>query len=109
MLGGDGRIVNGTIATEDITIQDDYVFKTGDWTSVDEQGVCRIERLSVQGAATVTSPLHGLLASASVWYDPSNAATLVKDENGNVGEIVNKGAGGTSMNGKLFYDEGYFA
>ena len=94
VLGGDGRIVNGTIATEDITIQEGYVFKTGDWTSVDEQGVCRIASLSVQGAATVTSPLNGLLASASVWYDPSNAATLVKDENGNVVEIVNKGAGG---------------
>ena len=109
VLGGDGRIVNGTIATEDITIQEGYVFKTGDWTSVDEQGVCRIASLSVQGAATVTSPLNWLLASASVWYDPSDAATLVKDVNGNVVEIVNKGAGGTSMNGKLFYDEGYFA
>ena len=109
VLGGDGRIVNGTIATKDITIQDDYVFKTGDWTSVDEQGVCRIERLSVQGAATVTSPLNGLLASASVWYDPSDAATLVKDENDGVVEIVNKGAGGDTMNGKLFYDQGYFA
>ena len=109
VLGGDGRIVNGTIATEDITIQEGYVFKTGDWTSVDEQGVCRIASLSVQGAATVTSPLNGLLASASVWYDPSNAATLVKDENGNVVEIVNKGAGGDTMNGKLFYDQGYFA
>ena len=109
VLGGNGRIVNGTIATEDITIQEGYVFKTGDWTSVDEQGVCRIASLSVQGAATVTSPLNWLLASASVWYDPSDAATLVKDVNGNVVEIVNKGAGGTSMNGKLFYDEGYFA
>ena len=109
VLGGDGRIANGTIATEDITIQESYVFKTGDWTSVDEQGVCRIASLSVQGAATVTSPLNGLLASASVWYDPSNAATLVKDENGNVVEIVNKGAGGDTMNGKLFYDQGYFA
>lgn len=109
VLGGDGRIVNGTIATEDITIQDDYVFKTGDWTSVDEQGVCRIASLSVQGAATVTSPLNGLLASASVWYDPSDAATLVKDANDGVVEIVNKGAGGASMNGKLFYDQGYFA
>ena len=109
VLGGDGRIANGTIATEDITIQEGYVFKTGDWTSVDEQGVCRIASLSVQGAATVTSPLNGLLASASVWYDPSNAATLVKDENGNVVEIVNKGAGGDTMNGKLFYDQGYFA
>ena len=108
VLGGDGRIANGTIATEDITIQEGYVFKTGDWTSVDEQGVCRIERLSVQGAATVTSPLNGLLASASVWYDPSDAATLVKDANDGVIEIVNKGAGGTSMNGKLFYDKGYF-
>ena len=109
VLGGDGRIANGTIATEDITIQDDYVFKTGDWTSVDEQGVCRIERLSVQGKATVTSPLNGLLASASVWYDPSDAETLVKDANDGVVEIVNKGAGGASMNGKLFYDERYFA
>ena len=109
VLGGDGRIVNGTIATEDITIQEGYVFKTGDWTSVDEQGVCRIERLSVQGAATVTSPLNGLLASASVWYDPSDTATLVKDANDGVIEIVNKGAGGASMNGKLFYDERYFA
>ena len=109
VLGGDGRIANGTIATEDITIQEGYVFKTGDWTSVDEQGVCRIASLSVQGAATVTSPLNGLLASASVWYDPSNAATLVKDENGNVVEIVNKGGGGDTMNGKLFYDKGYFA
>ena len=109
VLGGDGRIANGTIATEDITIQEGYVFKTGDWTSVDEQGVCRIASLSVQGAATVTSPLNGLLASASVWYDPSDAATLVKDENGNVVEIVNKGAGGDTMNGKLFYDQGYFA
>lgn len=108
VLGGDGRIVNGTIATEDITIQEGYVFKTGDWTSVDEQGVCRIASLSVQGAATVTSPLNGLLASASVWYDPSNAATLVKDENGNVVEIVNKGAGGAAMNGTLFYDQRYF-
>ena len=109
VLGGNGRIVNGTIATEDITIQDDYVFKTGDWTSVDEQGVCRIASLSVQGAATVTSPLNGLLASASVWYDPSDAATLVKDANDGVIEIVNKGAGGASMNGNLFYDERYFA
>ena len=109
VLGGDGRIANGTIATEDITIQEGYVFKTGDWTSVDEQGVCRIASLSVQGAATVTSPLNGLLASASVWYDPSDAATLVKDANDGVIEIVNKGAGGASMNGKLFYDEGYFA
>ena len=109
VLGGDGRIANGTIATEDITIQDDYVFKTGDWTSVDELGVCRIERVSVQGAATVTSPLNGLLASASVWYDPSDAATLVKDANDGVIEIVNKGAGGASMDGKLFYDERYFA
>lgn len=108
VLGGNGRIVNGTIATEDITIQEGYVFKTGDWTSVDEQGVCRIASLSVQGAATVTSPLNGLLASASVWYDPSDAATLVKDANDGVIEIVNKGAGGTSMNGKLFYDKGYF-
>ena len=108
VLGGDGRIANGTIATEDITIQEGYVFKTGDWTSVDEQGVCRIASLSVQGAATVTSPLNGLLASASVWYDPSDAATLVKDANDSVIEIVNKGAGGTSMNGKLFYDKGYF-
>ena len=109
VLGGDGRIANGTIATEDITIQEGYVFKTGDWTSLDEQGVCRIASLSVQGAATVTSPLNGLLASASVWYDPSDAATLVKDVNGNVVEIVNKGAGGDTMNGKLFYDQGYFA
>ena len=109
VLGGNGRIANGTIATKDITIQEGYVFKTGDWTSVDEQGVCRIASLSVQGAATVTSPLNGLLASASVWYDPSDAATLVKDANDGVIEIVNKGAGGTSMNGKLFYDERYFA
>ena len=111
VLGGDGRIVNGTIATKDITIQDDYVFKTGDWPSMDEQGFCRIESLSVQGKATVTPPinLNELLASASVWYDPSDAATLVKDENDGVVEIVNKGAGGASMNGKLFYDEGYFA
>ena len=108
VLGGDGRIANGTIATEDITIQEGYVFKTGDWTSVDEQGVCRIASLSVQGAATVTSPLNGLLASASVWYDPSDAATLVKDANDGVIEIVNKGAGGDTMNGKLFYDQGYF-
>ena len=108
VLGGDGRIVNGTIATEDITIQEGYVFKTGDWTSVDEQGVCRIERLSVQGAATVTSPLNGLLASASVWYDPSDAATLVKNANNGVVEIVNKGAGGDKMNGTLFYEKRYF-
>lgn len=108
VLGGDGRIVNGTIATEDITIQDDYVFKTGDWTAMDEQGVCRIESLRVQGAAKVSSPLTGLLASASVWYDPSDAATLIKDANDGVVEIVNKGAGGTSMNGKLFYDQRYF-
>lgn len=111
VLGGDGRIVNGTIATKDITIQEGYVFKTGDWPSMDEQGFCRIASLSVQGKATVTPPinLNELLASASVWYDPSDAATLVKDANDGVIEIVNKGAGGSSMNGKLFYDQVYFA
>lgn len=108
VLGGDGRIVNATIATKDIAIQDDYVLKTGDWTAMDEQGVCRIESLRVQGAAKVSSPLTGLLASASVWYDPSDAATLVKDANDGVVEIVNKGAGGASMNGKLLNDQGYF-
>ena len=93
VLGGNGKIVNATIATTDITIQSNYVFDTTMWDIIDTA------RVTISGAVSIASPLNSILNSAAAWYDPSDTSVgnLTTNENGGVTAIKNKSATGDSM------------
>lgn len=107
VLGGNGKIVNATIATMDITVMGDYEYdlNISEWSSIGDFSRMAVGRLAVNGQVNVLSPLSQLLASAVVWYDPSDKTALTFDDGGGVVKIANKGAGGSGMDGTLFAND----
>ena len=108
VLGGDGKIVNATIQTTDITIMEGYEFDSSEFSTVDSSSRWSLGSLVIRGTGTVLSPRNSLLKSATAWYDPSDATTLTCDENHGVTAVANKSATGSSMNSTLFSDQGFF-
>lgn len=108
VLGGDGKIVNATIQTTDITIMEGYEFDSSEFSTVDTSSKWSLGSLVIRGTGTVLSPRNSLLKSATAWYDPSDATTLTCDENHGVTAVANKSATGSSMNSTLFSDQGFF-
>jgi hypothetical protein len=107
VLGGDGKIVNATIQTTDITIQDGYALSPYDFATVSAEGVVQMATLVVGVGTSSVSPVAGLIASASGWYDPSDGDTLTTDENGGVTKIANKGSAGSMLDAEIVNDTGY--
>ena len=95
VLGGDGKIVNATVSTTDITIMDGYELAPQLYSEF-EDGAYYISSLKVGPGASVVAPVKGLLSSAVGWYDPSDATTVLYDENGGVTNLLNKGVAGAS-------------
>ena len=107
VLGGDGKIVNATIQTTDITIQDGYVLSPYDFATVSAEGVLQMATLVAGAGTSSVSPVAGLIASAAGWYDPSDGDTLTTDENGGVTKIANKGSAGSMLDAEIVNDTGY--
>lgn len=107
VLGGDGKIVNATIQTTDITIQDGYVLSPYDFATVSAEGVVQMATLVAGAGTSSVSPVAGLIASAAGWYDPSDGDTLTTDENGGVTKIANKGSAGSMLDAEIVNDTGY--
>lgn len=95
VLGGDGKIVNATVSTTDITIMEGYELAPQLYSEF-EDGAYSISALKVGPGASVVAPVKGLLSSAVGWYDPSDATTVLYDENGGVTNLLNKGVAGAS-------------
>ena len=95
VLAGDGKIVNATVSTTDITIMEGYELAPQLYSEF-EDGAYSISALKVGPGASVVAPVKGLLSSAVGWYDPSDATTVLYDENGGVTNLLNKGVAGAS-------------
>ena len=95
ILGSDGKIVNATVSTTDITIMAGYELAPQQYSEF-EDGAYSISSLKVGPGASVVAPVKGLLSSAVGWYDPSDAMTVLYDENGGVTNLLNKGVAGAS-------------
>ena len=95
VLGGDGKIVNGTVQTTDITILGGCEFAPQQYSEFAD-GAYNMPSLKVGPGASVVAPVKGLLSSAVGWYDPSDATTVLCDENGGVTNLANKGVAGAS-------------
>lgn len=107
VLGGDGKIVNATIQTTDITIMEGYTLSPYGFANVSNEGVVQMTTLVVGGGSSTVAPVAGLIASASGWYDPSDGDTLTTDENGGVTKIANKGSAGSMLDAEIVNDTGY--
>ena len=95
IFGGDGKIVNGMVQTTDITILDGCEFAPQLYSEFVD-GAYSISSLKVGSGASVVAPVKGLLSSAVGWYDPSDATTVLYDENRGVTNLLNKGVAGAS-------------
>lgn len=95
VLGGDGKIVNATVSTTDVTIMEGYELAPQLYSEF-EDGAYSISSLKVGSGASVVAPVKGLLSSAVGWYDPSDATTVLYDEGGGVTNLLNKGIAGAS-------------
>ena len=103
VLGGDGKIVNATISTTDITIQNGYELAPQTYSAF-ENGTYTLPTLTAGAGVSSVLPVRGLLASAAAWYDPSDSDTVTTNESGHVTKVANKGSAGAAMDAVIWED-----